>query len=412
MGMNEMISLPWVPYLDSTIVFKPIANFLEALKFDPMPKSLTLVLLLALLACQPPVQYPDPLGVKVNGLVFTGPGRGPLTNDMFSSMAAVNANFVAVVPEASVYRQNLRVNYDFENQWFGERKQATLDGIRLARANGLKVMLKPHLDIAWDMSGWERPELDIQDSLSRIQYSISAREFIGQQENRIDAEGHWRGGFMTKTEEDWNTFEKAYTDYILDYAQLADSLNVELFCIGTEMKRTALEKPDFWRRLIIKVKEVYSGPLTYAANWDSYDQISFWNDLDYIGVDAYFPLSDEKDPSHSQLKAGWKPYVQKLEALAKQYRKPVLLTEWGYENEDYVGKEPWVMGRVQNTLSAPNDAAQVRAYESMFESLWNESWIQGVFVWHWADYKGTPRGPNYSPRDREAGEVLKREFGK
>ena len=178
------------------------------------------------------------------------------------------------------------------------------------------------------------------------------------------------------------------------------------------MKRTALEKPDFWRRLIIKVKEVYSGPLTYAANWDSYDQISFWNDLDYIGVDAYFPLSDEKDPSHSQLKAGWKPYVQKLEALAKQYRKPVLLTEWGYENEDYVGKEPWVMGRVQNTLSAPNDAAQVRAYESMFESLWNESWIQGVFVWHWADYKGTPRGPNYSPRDREAGEVLKREFGK
>lgn len=371
--------------------------------------SLLILLFVASLACQPQQSYPDPLGEKVEGLVFTGPGRGPLSEPMFSSMQQIGANFVALVPEASVYRQNLKVVYDFENQWFGERKAAVFDGIALARAQGLKVMLKPHLTIGWDMSEWQRPEVDFEDSLSRIQYALSAREFVSSQQSKVEGKGSWRGVFMTN-EEDWPTFEEGYTNFILDYAQIADSLGVELFCIGTEMKRTALEKPEFWRRLIKKVRAVYQGPLVYAANWDSYNQITFWDDLDYIGVDAYFPLSEKENPSLNEMKEAWIEKRQDLQKLAKEFKKPMLLTEWGYENEDFVGAEPWIMGRFQGAKNSSNEEAQQRAYQSFFETLWNEPWMKGVFVWRWSPGGQAGTRPNYSPRGKMAEKELERWF--
>lgn len=373
--------------------------------------GLILLCLVCFAGCQQTVNFTDPLNTKVKGLVFTGPGRGPLQDQMFSSMAQVGSNFVAVVPEATVYRQNLKVVYDFEGQWFGERKQATLEGIQLARQNGLKVMLKPHLTIGWDLSDWESPEVDFQDSLSRIKYIQSQRAFRESQENRIEGTDYWRGALMTKNNQDWRVFAEQYERYILDYARIADSLKVELFCIGTEMKRTALEKPEFWSDLIIKVREVYSGPIVYAANWDSYDKISFWSELDYIGVDAYFPLSELRNPDYAVLKSGWETYSHKLQRLARKHGKPIILTEWGYQNEDYVGAEPWDNNRFGEGNEL-NNAAQRDAYKSMFESIWEEPWMKGVFVWRWSAYKGISRAPNYSPRDKPAAEVLKDWFTK
>ncbi len=373
--------------------------------------GLILLCLVCFAGCQQTVNFTDPLNTKVKGLVFTGPGRGPLQDQMFSSMAQVGSNFVAVVPEATVYRQNLKVVYDFEGQWFGERKQATLEGIQLARQNGLKVMLKPHLTIGWDLSDWESPEVDFQDSLSRINYIQSQRAFRESQENRIEGTDYWRGALMTKNDQDWRVFTEQYERYILDYARIADSLKVELFCIGTEMKRTALEKPEFWSDLIARVREVYSGPIVYAANWDSYDKISFWSELDYIGVDAYFSLSKLRDPDFAVLKSGWETYRHKLQRLARKHGKPIILTEWGYQNEDYVGAEPWDNNRFAEGNEL-NNGAQRDAYKSMFESIWEEPWMKGVFVWRWSAYKGISRAPNYSPRDKPAAEVLKDWFTK
>lgn len=372
---------------------------------------ISLVLGVSLLgACQQGMQYTDPLEMKIEGLTFTGPGRGPLQDQMFSSMVEVGGNFVALVPEATVYRQNLRIAYDFPGQWFGERKQATLDGIALARKNGLKVMLKPHLTIGWDLSRWHAPSVDFEDSISRMQFVQSQREFISSQESRIEGTNYWRGALMTKNDADWETFSRGYEDYILDYARIADSLNIELFCIGTEMKRTALEKPEFWRDLIRKVRGVYKGPLVYAANWDSYDKITFWEELDYIGVDAYFPLSKEQHPDYADLKSAWDKYRNKLKRLAEKQRRPIILTEWGYQNEDHVGAEPWDNNRYKNTDNSMNNMAQREAYQSMFESIWQEPWMKGVFVWRWSEYKGVSNRPNYSPRDKPAAEVLRQWF--
>ena len=56
----------------------------------------------------------------------------PLEESMFSSMAAVGGNFVALVPEATVYRQSLVLRYDFANQWYGEKT----DSCRRMRSPG------------------------------------------------------------------------------------------------------------------------------------------------------------------------------------------------------------------------------------------------------------------------------------
>ena len=80
-------------------------------------------------------------------------------------------------------------------------------------------------------------------------------------------------------------------------AKIADSLGVEMLCIGTEWKSAVRERPQFWSNVIDSVRKVYQGKLTYAANWDDYDDVPFWSKLDYIGVNAYWPLAKTKTPT-------------------------------------------------------------------------------------------------------------------
>ena len=102
---------------------------------------------------------------------------------------------------------------------------------------------------------------------------------------------------MAKDEEGWKKIAEGYKKYILSYAVLADTMEIDLFCIGTELKAMALERPDYWKELIAEVRSIYGGPIIYAANWDSYDEIAFWDELDFIGIDAYFPLGNRQIPS-------------------------------------------------------------------------------------------------------------------
>jgi hypothetical protein len=88
-----------------------------------------------------------------------------------------------------------------------------------------------------------------------------------------------------------------------------------MLSIGTEMN--SLESPSHesrWRELIGDVRSHFDGQLTYAANHSDalgfgggYQRVPWWEDLDYIGIDAYFALSDRTDPSRSELLASWKP---------------------------------------------------------------------------------------------------------
>ena len=110
-------------------------------------------------------------------------------------------------------------------------------------------------------------------------------------------------------------------EYIMHYARLAESAKVEAFCIGLELKHAVKERAAFWDGLIAQVRKVYSGKITYAANWDNFHNIPFWIKLDFIGINAYFPLSQENQPTSSELYDAWEEQKIALRRLSEMYKR-------------------------------------------------------------------------------------------
>ena len=155
-------------------------------------------------------------------------------------------------------------------------------------------------------------------------------------------QGSWRSDIFPDNEADWAIWQERYRDFIFHYASLAEAAGAEMFCIGTELTRLSLEKPEFWKSLIPEIRSIYSGKITYAANWyKEYENLTFWGDLDYIGIQAYFPLVKNEYPSVQQISEGWKKYIPKLESIHKKYNRQILFTELGYKSTSDSAVDPW-----------------------------------------------------------------------
>ncbi len=122
--------------------------------------------------------------------------------------------------------------------------------------------------------------------------------------------GTWRSDVFPANDDNWELWKSSYSNFIFRYAKVAELAQAEMFCIGTEFSRLAIEKPIFWRKLIKEIRAIYSGKIIYGANWyNEFEEISFWDQLDYIGIQAYFPLVNNEHPSVEQLSKGWKKHV-------------------------------------------------------------------------------------------------------
>ncbi len=163
------------------------------------------------------------------------------------------------------------------------------------------------------------------------------------------------------------------------------------------------ERPRFWSSLIDTIKQTYHGKLTYAANWDDYKSFPFWEKLDYIGVDAYFPLVEAKTPDVSSLKKAWKNYINDLQKISTEKNRPVLFTEYGYRNVDFNCAEPW-----KEAEGNQNDEAQSNAFEAFYQSFSGKKWFAGGYVWKWYIDEGRHRrsGIDYTPQNRPASKVV------
>ncbi|MEW5868553.1 MAG: carbohydrate binding domain-containing protein [Chloroflexota bacterium] len=243
--------------------------------------------------------------------------------------------------------------------------------INLAHELGLKVMLKPHVDLAGD------PE--------------HGRGAIGQ-------------GFHAAQ---WAAWFASYQVFIGHYAQLAQAHGVEQLCIGTELS-AAESRASEWRAVAAAVRSQYNGALTYAAIGDGWD-LTWWEALDYIGLNAYYPLTDENDPTLAELKAAWESRLPSLAALSQSWNRPILFTEIGYLNRDGANRAPWDW-----TISGTIDLQeQADAYQAVFESVYQQPWFAGLYWWLWlvdpAD--GGPCDSGFSPYDKPAEDVLRAWYG-
>ena len=306
---------------------------------------------------------------KIKGISLVAPVR-VIDSSAMAPVLNVNANSIAIMPYAFCSVANPAVKYNSQGQWWGESDAGVLGTIAIAHSKNLTVMLKPHL--------W----------LSR---------------------GEYTGKLNFDQDTAWVRWEQTYSDYILHFAQIAQDSKVDLFCFSTELGGPIKARPQFFQTLITAVKAVYKGKITYAGNWDDYANFPFWKQMDYVGVDAYFPISKSATPTIEEITEGWQPHLTKLEKLSKQLKLPIMFTEYGYRNADFAAQAPWEEANTQQ-----NDIAQSNALEGFYTSIKGKSWFAGGYLWKW--YVDEPRRRNrtidFTPQGKKAEVVVKQWYGK
>ncbi len=313
---------------------------------------------------------------KINGIAFSAPHKETLHDTMFESIKVTHANWIGLVPEAKIDRPTLLLLADEENTYKGATVESVEKSIQLARKSGFQIFLKPHVII---------------------------QPHDGKSSDKTHG-ATWRGEIRPKSEEDWVMLESCYQEYILELADLAEEYNIELFSIGTELKAFVFDRPDFWNQLILEIKERYSGKLTYCANWDEYEAITFWDQLDYIGIDAYFPISKQRTPPVRRTMRKWKSIKKKIEKVSNQTNRKVLFTEFGYRNVSFSGRRPWTHDRDQK--QSPNNEAQSNLLEALMRSFWEEEWIAGGFAWEWFAIPLEEDNTDFTVQDKPALAVI------
>lgn len=282
---------------------------------------------------------------KINGVSFVA-SVNKIGPEAVQPVVDVNANWAVVNPFGIMFgADKSKLLFDTDRQWWGSRKMGMIKTIDLFKSKGLKVLLKPQLWITG---------------------------------------GVYTGTIKMSSEQEWEAFETGYLKFIITAARIAESRKVEMFCIGTELSSFTTERPEFWKELIQEVKKVYKGELTYAANWDTYQNPGFWDQLDYIGIDAYFPLSESKTPTIAELEQGWAPVKERIRRFAEEKQKQVIFTEYGYRSVDYAAREPW---NSSNSLNSVNHEGQANCLKAIYRVFWDEEWFKGGFLWKWYDYQ-------------------------
>ena len=313
---------------------------------------------------------------------------GPIEIDSnsFSLLKSYNVNWISQTPfgwQNGYDNPQIGTNRDIEARggrvFWGERDQGIRATTMASRKLGIKTILKPHI--------WLR-----------------------------DKNGKWRGDIAMKSEDDWELWFEEYTDFILHYAKLAEELEIEMLCIGTELHQTALRETN-WRSVIAEIRQVYSGQLTYAANFSAeYKDIQFWDELDFIGVQAYFPLVKKEEPSLEEIQEGWQKPIKELRAFSNQYKKPILFTEVGYKSTKDAGIEPWKWPErteLEQRKSIYSAETQAKLYQALFKEVWDQPWLAGFHFWKWYPGSGGnfhTSAPNFNigftPQNKKAEQIM------
>ncbi|MEM7584794.1 MAG: hypothetical protein AAF560_15490 [Acidobacteriota bacterium] len=213
----------------------------------------------------------------------------------------------------------------------------------------------------------------------------------------------WRGTIeFGEDEAAWRRFFDGYRAFIIDHARFAERHGIPLLSIGLEYERTTGREAE-WRRIIADVRRVYSGQITYAANWDRLGAVPFWDALDLIGVQAYFPLSGSADPSIGEIQASWDAHLSRLRELSERYEKPVLFAEIGYDVSPLAASEPWLTKSRDNPT---NRALQQRLMEVALSRIEREPHIRGMFWWKWMP--GSRNYGDFAMRHPRVMETLRR----
>ena len=188
---------------------------------------------------------------------------------------------------------------------------------------------------------------------------------------------------------------------------------MDLLSVGVEM-RNWVTTPRAWRMLAIidDVRRVYHGPLTYSANWDDVEDTLIFGALDFIGINAFYPLAEHEGATVAELRAGGRRVAARIEAFARRMERPVLLTEVGYTTRPDPAVRPWEWPDSMHDVPT-DERAQAEAYQALIAPFLDARWCAGFFVWRlYADPDDVSQEAEwgFSPRGKLAELALRDAF--
>jgi hypothetical protein len=366
-----------------------------------------LLLALATGAAKPALAQINSLSFK--GFNYVSYYNGGYANaDSLAALAGTGANAAALAFEYGIDVKNSAVYADAN---YTESQSVIAATIAEAKGRGLSVMV--------------RPLIDFLDPSKIGLYSV----------------GDWRSTYNPTNAA---AFFASYKTMIVAVAQMAQANGAASLSIGAELDQlTGPAYLSYWTDIITSVRAVFSGKLTYSADWDDnispwqgqhgltagtgnlMTQVSFWSQLDYLGIDCYAPLSDVGNPTLASLTSGWtstpsdptslavtgnQSLISYFASVATQAGKPLLFTEIGYESATDAAKQP--SGTSTNVY---DPALQTNLYSAFFEA-WQQSGnnsLLGVYFWNWdpnVAEVGPGNGPNFSPQGQPAQAVVTANF--
>lgn len=312
------------------------------------------------------------IGQKINGINLVS-SKKAFNGSVSKELTKINANYIALTPYLLMKEGSPEIYYEIEGNYWGDYRINMKKIVSDAQESGLKIMLKPHIFV----------------------------ENVG-----------WAGTLNFNTK-DWYKWKVNFAKKMLIFAQFAEENNIDILCVGVELKSATQNDSPFFTELIKRIRKIYKGKLTYAANWDNYQNISFWKELDYIGIDGYFPISTKKSPSKQDIEKGWNKIIPKLERFSKAQQKSIIFTEFGYRSCDYALGRQWEIE--QNKNIPINYSNQNNGYEVFFEKVYNQKFIAGGFIWKWycnaSELKGIKQN-NYSPQGKPVEKIIQKWYSK
>jgi hypothetical protein len=305
------------------------------------------------------------------------PGRGygtPYSAALLDQLASMGATWISVTPFGRIWSlSSSSIALDFEAP-YPENRAAVARMVAQAHERGLKVLIIPHL--------WVET-------------------------------GGWRGEIDPGSAAGWQAYQESYRGFVLAWAELAATAGADAFSIGVECKSWSGRFDAYWRALIAQVRARFTGLLTYSANWDEAEAVAFWDALDLIGINAFYPLAHHNGASDAEYLAGARRARDALAQLASSLDMPVVFTEVGYTTRRDAAVEPWLWPDDMRDVVI-DEHEQARALAAVLSAFLPEPWFAGFFVWRYyaaLDDISQEEAWGFSPHAKLAEPLLERVFG-
>ncbi len=275
------------------------------------------------------------------------PGRGygtPYSEALLDELVHLGVTWISITPFGRIWSlTSTDITMDFEAP-YEDNRVAIARFVEQAHERGIRVLLIPHLWV-WSEVGW-------------------------------------RGEIDPGTPEGWADYQASYRAFVLAWARDAAAAEVDAFSIGVECKSWSGRFGSFWASFIDEVRAAYPGLLTYSANWDEAEAVLFWDRLDLIGINAFYPLAHHDGATFAEYQEGARQARDAVGAISEVLDMPVLFVEVGYTTRRDAAVEPWLWPDGMTDV-AYSEEEQSRALEASLDAFVPEEWFAGFFVWRY-----------------------------